>query len=70
MSIRIVIPDDHGVLRAGLRALLNAEPDLEVVDEAADGEAADGEAAERSAVRWKPDVVLLDVGMPGLGASR
>lgn len=65
MSIRIVIPDDHGVLRAGLRALLNAEPDLEVVDEAADGE-----AAERSAVRWKPDIVLLDVGMPGLGASR
>lgn len=61
MSIRIVIPDDHGVLRA----LLNAEPDLEVVDEAADGE-----AAERSAVRWKPDVVLLDVSMPGLGASR
>ncbi|MBP1619865.1 MAG: DNA-binding response regulator [Acidobacteria bacterium] len=60
MSIRIVIADDHGVLRAGLRALLNAEPDLEVVDEAADGD-----AAERLALRWKPDVVLLDVSMPG-----
>jgi len=60
VSIRIVIADDHGVLRAGLRALLNAEPDLEVVDEAADGD-----AAERLALRWKPDVVLLDVSMPG-----
>ncbi len=37
MPTRILIADDHGVLRAGLRALLSAEPDLEIVDEAADG---------------------------------
>jgi len=60
VPIRIVIADDHGVLRAGLRALLNSEHDLEVVDEAADGD-----AAERLALRVKPDVVLLDISMPG-----
>jgi two-component system response regulator NreC len=62
VPIRIVIADDHGVLRAGLRALLNAEADLKVVDEAADGD-----AAEKSALRWKPDIVLLDFSMPGPG---
>ena len=62
MSIRILIADDHGVLRAGLHALLNAEPDLEVV-----GEASDGHEALRLASELRPNVVLLDLVMPGLG---
>jgi len=61
MPIRILIADDHGVLRAGLRALLNAEPDFQVV-----GEAADGHAAARLAEELHPDVALLDLSMPGL----
>jgi len=62
MAIRILIADDHGVLRAGLRALLNAEPDLEVV-----GEAADGNEALRLVEKLHPDVLLLDISMPGPG---
>ena len=61
MSIRILIADDHGVLRAGLRALLNAEPGLEVV-----GEAADGRTALHLAAELRPDVALMDLSMPGL----
>lgn len=58
--IRILIADDHGVLRAGLRALLDTEPDLQVV-----GEAADGQEALHLAEELCPDVVLLDISMPG-----
>ena len=61
MPIQILIADDHGVVRAGLRALLSAEADLEVI-----GEAATGEEAVRMAVQEKPDVVLMDVSMPGM----
>lgn len=61
LSIKILIADDHGVLRAGLRALLNAEPDLQVVDEAADGPEALGLIQ-----KLQPDVVLLDIDLPGL----
>ncbi len=62
MSKRILIADDHGVLRAGLRALLSAEPDLEVL-----GEAADGDEALRLARELQPDIVLMDINMPGAG---
>ncbi|MCS7038996.1 MAG: response regulator transcription factor [Anaerolineae bacterium] len=57
--IRILLADDHAVLRAGLKALLNAEPDMTVV-----GEAADGEACVRQATMLRPDIVLLDINMP------
>lgn len=62
MAIRIVIADDHGVLRAGLRALLNAEPDLEVV-----GEAVDVGEALRLTSTLQPDLVLMDLSMPDCG---
>jgi len=60
--IQILIADDHGVLRAGLRALLNAEPDLQVA-----GEATDGPETLQLAGELRPDVILLDVSMPGPG---
>lgn len=62
MPLRVLIADDHGVLRAGLRALLKTEEDLQVVDEAADGD-----TALRLASRLRPDLVLLDLSMPGPG---
>jgi DNA-binding NarL/FixJ family response regulator len=62
-SIRVLICDDHAVVRAALRALLDAQPDIEVVGEAA---AAD-EAVELTA-RLAPDVVVLDIVMPGRSA--
>jgi two-component system response regulator NreC len=62
MSVDIVLADDHGVLRGGLRALLNAENDLEVI-----GEAASGDEALRLAADLQPDIVLLDLNMPGPG---
>jgi len=60
--IRVVIADDHAVLCAGLRMLLSAQPDMEVVDEASSGP-----EAVAAAVRLKPDVVLMDLSMPGGG---
>lgn len=60
MTTRILIADDHPVLRSGLRVLLGADPDLEVV-----GEAGTGEETVRLAEELRPDVVLLDIGMPG-----
>jgi two-component system response regulator NreC len=62
MPIRVLIADDHGVLRAGLSALLSAEPDLEVI-----GEAGTGEEALRLAAELHPDLVLMDVSMPEMG---
>jgi two-component system response regulator NreC len=60
MSIRVVIVDDHAVVRTGLRLLLEREPDIEPVDEAANAQ----EALFR-VIEHKPDVVLIDVTMPG-----
>jgi two-component system response regulator NreC len=60
MTIRILIADDHSVIRAGLRTILSAQPDLEIV-----GEAADGNEALRLANELRPDVVLTDISMPG-----
>lgn len=60
MTLRILIADDHGVLRAGLRALLNEEPGLRVV-----GEAESGDEVLPRARALLPDVVLLDLNMPG-----
>ena len=62
MAISVLIADDHGVLRAGLRALLNSESDMEVV-----GEAADGEQTLCLAEELHPDVVLMDLSMPNGG---
>jgi DNA-binding NarL/FixJ family response regulator len=63
-KLRVLLADDHNVVRAGLRALIDAQPDMEVV-----GEAADGEAACRQATELGPDVVVMDVSMPALGGA-
>jgi DNA-binding NarL/FixJ family response regulator len=66
--IRVVLADDQALVRAGFRALLDAEPDVEVV-----GEAADGAEAIRLAQTARPDVILMDIRMPhldGLAATR
>ena len=59
--IRVFLADDHAVLRAGLRALLSREPDMEVV-----GEAASGSEALKKVEELQPDVVLMDISMPGM----
>jgi DNA-binding NarL/FixJ family response regulator len=68
MSIRVLLVDDHALARTGLRMVLDAEPDIEVV-----GEAANGRQAVHSVGRLQPDVVLMDVRMPeldGIAATR
>jgi len=60
--IRVLLVDDHVVVRKGLRALLDRESGIEVTDEAEDGE-----AAVRAADRSHPDVILMDLEMPGIG---
>ncbi|MCT9091208.1 response regulator transcription factor [Streptomyces sp. ASQP_92] len=67
--VRILLCDDHAVVRAGLLALIGSEPDIEVV-----GEAGSGEEAVASAARLRPDVVLMDLqlgpGIDGVEATR
>ena len=64
-SVRIVVADDHPVVRAGLRLLLEAEADFHVV-----AEAGEVETARRMVVLHHPDVLVLDLNMPGAPASR
>jgi DNA-binding NarL/FixJ family response regulator len=68
VSIRVLLADDQAMVRAGFRMILETQPDIEVV-----GEAANGEQAADSARRLRPDVVLMDIQMPdgdGLAATR
>ncbi|PJF26409.1 MAG: DNA-binding response regulator, partial [Phototrophicales bacterium] len=61
MPIRILIADDHAVVRQGLRMFLSLDPDLDVI-----GEAVDGKQAVLMARQLSPDVVLMDLLMPGM----
>lgn len=62
MNIKVVIADDHTLFREGIKALLSAYSDIEVV-----GEAADGREAIEKVKESRPDLVLMDIAMPGLG---
>ena len=62
MKVRVFVPDNHGSLWGGLRALINLQPDMEVV-----GEAANGPDAEIGVKATEPDVVLMDISMPDGG---
>ncbi|OQR61601.1 DNA-binding response regulator [Streptomyces maremycinicus] len=61
MTVRVLIADDHAMFRSGLRAVLDTQPDLECV-----GEAADGRTAVTEVRRLRPDVAILDIRMPRL----
>lgn len=62
--VRVFLVDDHPVVRSGLRALVGAQPDMEVV-----GEAVDGVMAVEQATTCRPDVVVMDLSMPRLGGA-
>lgn len=61
MSIKILLADDHGIIRDGLRSLLEKEPDIEVI-----GEAQDGRKAFELVQKLQPDIVIIDIAMPNL----
>ena len=63
--IRVLVADDHSLVRAGFRSILSDEDDIEVV-----GEAKEGAEAVAAAVREFPDVVLMDIRMPGMDGLR
>src|SRR5690348_11155210 len=67
-TIRILLADDHTILRAGLKMMLNAQPDMEVI-----GEAQDGRQSIQEAQKLQPDIILMDITMPdmnGIEATR
>ncbi len=61
MTIKIILADDHKVLREGLKSLLNQQKDIQVI-----GEADDGQAVVRLTRKLEPDIVVLDIGMPNM----
>jgi DNA-binding NarL/FixJ family response regulator len=63
-KLRILLADDHAVVRQGLKSLIDAQPDLEVI-----GQASDGYSAYRQAAELLPDVVVMDVSMSGLSGD-
>ena len=68
MSLRVLLVDDHAMLREGLRAILSRDPEISIV-----GESIDGDAAVADALRLRPDVVVMDIAMPrcnGVEATR
>jgi DNA-binding NarL/FixJ family response regulator len=60
-ALRILLADDHGIVRQGLKLLIDSEPDMEIV-----GEASDGNDVVRQAATLRPDVVIMDISMPGM----
>ncbi|HEX8847504.1 MAG TPA: response regulator transcription factor [Pyrinomonadaceae bacterium] len=64
-KLRILLADDHTLIREGLKALINAQPDMDVV-----GEASDGKAACQEAKALRPDLVVMDVSMPELNGAK
>lgn len=60
-KLRVLIVDDHGIVRAGIRSLLEGQPDIEVI-----GEASGGEEALEKALELRPELVLMDIAMPGM----
>ena len=64
MTMRILIADDHGVIRQGLKALVDQQADMEVV-----GEAEDGRKVAELASRLSPDLILMDISMPNMGGA-
>ena len=64
-KLRVLIAEDHATVREGIKLLVNAQPDMEVV-----GEADDGDVAFKEAARLEPDIVLMDISMPGENGLR
>lgn len=63
-DLKVLLVDDHALVREGLKALIQAEPGLRLI-----GEAGEGESAVREAMRLRPDVVVMDVSMPGVNGA-
>ncbi len=61
MTIKIILADDHKIMREGLKSLLNQQKDIQVI-----GEADDGQAVVRLTKKLEPDIVVLDIGMPNM----